>query len=435
MKANDFTIEPWERETMPSANESAQKDEPDHFRSELDASNSFAPIDAGEPKGPPLILKPTRFTPLTPAMVPPRGWLYGDHYLRKFCTGTIAPGGSAKSTNALNEALSMATGVPFLGPKPIHPLKVWYYNAEDPQEETQRRIMAAAMHHGLDMNVIAQNLFYDSGRDVPLKVATNNAKDGFTSVVPVVDALIKAILENKIDCLILDPFVSFHSVSENDNSQIDAVVKEFARIADITNCSIEHVHHTRKIGAQQVTGDDGRGGSSIQGAWRSQRVINKMTPEIAGMANIEESKRRSFFCIDDGKLNFREFANSQWRRIVGVDIGNGNELYPRGDNVATVEPFELPDLFDGVSLNDLRKAQSIVSAGDYGCANTAKDWAGHAIGVEIGIETSSKGGKKRMTLIIKKWVENGMFEEERVIDKNGRQRPMLRVAKLADSTS
>ena len=58
--------------------------------------------------------------------------------------------------------------------------------------------------------------------------------------------------------LVIDPFVSSHQASENDNGAIDLVAKEWARLADRCNCAIELVHHTRKTNGEDATTESGR---------------------------------------------------------------------------------------------------------------------------------------------------------------------------------
>ena len=54
------------------------------------------------------------------ANIPPRDWVYGGHYLRKYVSGTVSPGGVGKSALALAEAVAMATGSDlFDGNRPI----------------------------------------------------------------------------------------------------------------------------------------------------------------------------------------------------------------------------------------------------------------------------------------------------------------------------
>ncbi|HXN88903.1 MAG TPA: AAA family ATPase [Methylocella sp.] len=97
-------------------------------------------------------------------------------------------------------------------------------------------------------------------------------------------ALSKALIENRIDVLILDPFVKTHGVSENDNAAIDGVARKFNDIAEIADCSIELAHHVRKasnFGRAEVTADDGRGAGSLKDAARCVRVANRMTSDEA----------------------------------------------------------------------------------------------------------------------------------------------------------
>src|SRR5262245_29453231 len=152
-----------------------------------------------------------------PADIPMRDWLYGRLLIRKFVTATIAPGGLGKSSLITAEALAQVSGKALLGIKPSGRLRVWLWSLEDPQEETRRKIQAAAAHHGLTAEDIGNRLFVDSGRDRPLVVATAD-RNGATIVRPVVDRLIAEIIDKQIDVLIIDPFVSCHEVPENDNT-------------------------------------------------------------------------------------------------------------------------------------------------------------------------------------------------------------------------
>jgi hypothetical protein len=61
----------------------------------------------------------------------------------------------------------------------------------------------------------------------------------------------------------VDPFIKSHGVPENDNGAMDAVVTQWAQIADITGCSIELPHHSRKTNGAEVTVEAGRGAVSM----------------------------------------------------------------------------------------------------------------------------------------------------------------------------
>jgi RecA-family ATPase len=84
---------------------------------------------------------------------------------------TVAPGGTGKSSVIAVEALAMATGRTLLQDKPHHRARVWLWNGEDPADELQRRITAAAMHYKIAPEAFADHLFVDSGRQTKMVIA------------------------------------------------------------------------------------------------------------------------------------------------------------------------------------------------------------------------------------------------------------------------
>jgi AAA domain len=94
-------------------------------------------------------------------------------------------------------------------------------------------------------------LFIDSGRVLPIIMA-DQVRFATRIATPLVEQMIVALLTNQIDVLIVDPFVSSHRVSENDNSAIEMVAKTWAEIAARANCSILLVHHTITQGRAMV---------------------------------------------------------------------------------------------------------------------------------------------------------------------------------------
>ena len=135
-------------------------------------SSSGAGTGAGTASPQPSLIPATPYVWIDPANIPQRDWLYGRLLIRKFVTATVAPGGLGKSSLITVEALSQVSGKDLLGVTPKEQLRVWLWNLEDPQEETQRKIQAAAKHYGLKPEDIGNRLFVDSGRDRPLVIAT-----------------------------------------------------------------------------------------------------------------------------------------------------------------------------------------------------------------------------------------------------------------------
>ena len=241
-----------------------------------------------------------------PATLPKRGWLYGKHYIRQHVSGSIGEGGVGKSTQAMTEAVAMVTHRPLLGKTPStdRPLRVWYWNGEDPKSELELRFAAICQRFGIDGHSLAGKLFVD-GRDSPVSIASMNQKGAVTLNAAQIAAIIDRIKQNSIDVWILDPFVACHSVSENDNVAIDAVIKALGRIAEETNCAIDIVHHPRKAapGQDSLTIGDARGASAIIYGTRSGRIFNQMTTTEAEKAGLNPDHRRAYFRVDRTKVN------------------------------------------------------------------------------------------------------------------------------------
>ena len=128
------------------------------------------------------------------------------------------------------------------------------------------------------------------GRDTEIIIATTT-RNGTVIAQPVVDDMKATIRENRIDVVVLDPFVACHGASENDNVAINAIAKTIARMADETNTAWDLVHHSRKTGGAEITVEDGRGASALLAASRSGRVLNPMTKEEATKAGVEKASR------------------------------------------------------------------------------------------------------------------------------------------------
>ena len=251
-----------------------------------------------------VIFSPTPFKHRNLATFPRRQFVYGRHYVRRFLSATLAPGGVGKSSLSIVEAISMGSAENLLGIQPVKPLRVWYWNGEDPREEIERRVEIACLHFNVDPALIEGRLSIDSGRDTEIIIA-EQTKSGTKIAVPVVDALIDALKAGEFDALIIDPFVSAHRVTENDNNAIDVVAKSFGRIAGAANCSVETVHHVRKTGGAEVTAEDGRGASSHVAAARSVRVLNPMNQKEAEQTGVGDRWR--FYPNFDGWLGIEDF--------------------------------------------------------------------------------------------------------------------------------
>ena len=307
--------------------------------------------------------KPIKATPFDPdkwKTIPRRKWLYGGHYIRGYVTGTSAPTTAGKSTVTLAEDVSMMTGLDLLkvGPSRMPPrrLKVWVWNGEDPEEEIVRRLKAICLRHGtpetegdfeetvpgfdFSFEDLRGFLYLDSGRDLKIKVA-KMAAGSIVVDQSVIREMMATIKGEGIDVVSLDPLKSTHRVSENSEA-MDDVIEAFKDIADECDCSIEHVHHTRKgpRAAHEVTSDDSRGSTSIMAAWRDGRVVNVMDAATATACGIDNRFR--FIKLESDRPNMTVRGdNEKWFYLASASLENGDAEGPP-DSVGVVVPWSLP---------------------------------------------------------------------------------------------
>lgn len=351
------------------------------------------------PEVPPL--RATEFQWRDEVEIPPRKWLYGKHLLRKFVSVDVAAGGVGKSSVKIGEALAMASDRPLYN-REIHegPLTVWFYNLEDPAEETERRLHATAKWFKIAPLEVAGRLYVDSGREQPCVVA-RESEHGTTIVAPVVDQIKREIKERGIDVLIIDPFVSSHEVSENDNRAIDAVAKTWGRIADECDCSINLVHHVRKGNGAETNTESARGAKALTDAARSVIVYNRMTEDEAGLAGIPQDQRGFYFRTQNDKANLAPPERAEWFRMNNVDLANG-------DKVGVATPWNWPELFDGISTAKAQAVQRAVADGRYRKDPRSEEWVGHLVAKIVGMDADTD--RQRLNAVLKTWLKEGILK-------------------------
>ena len=372
--------------------------------------------------------KPTTFVWRDPALIPGRPWLYGRHLLRGQVSVTVAPSGIGKSSMSIVEALAMVTGRRLLDDWVAPDLRVWLLNLEDPVDELERRVAAAMQHHRISAEDLGNRLFVDSGRDWPLCAATQQYLGAQVNSAEL-NKMVVEINVRRIDVLILDPFVSSHTVNENDNGAVDLVVKQFwAALAQRCNCTVELVHHTRKLGSEEGTSESGRGASALLGAARSGRVLNRMTREDREKAGIPASDATSYFSVIRDKANLAPPGMREWRRVVPVELANG-------DSVGVVEAWSWPDDFAGIGARDLQAAQQAIGSSlePLRYSEQASPWVGTVVAGVLGIDSSIDHERKRVKRLIDFWLKSGALVKVEIKDESRRPRPCVQVGVLASA--
>jgi hypothetical protein len=392
---------------------------------------AVAAIDA-KSLPPPFNFKPWVFK--RGSEIEPRQFLYGRHITRGFVSMTLATGGIGKSSLETVECLAMVTGRPLLGIQPHDRLTVGMWNGEDPMDELDRRIAAAAEHYGIEEAAIGDRLHVVSGRDNPLVIARQE-KTGPIVYAPVVDAVVAAIQEAKLDVVVIDPFAYSHEVSENDNNAIAQVAKTWAQIADRTGVAIELVHHVRKTQpGTEITAEDGRGAGALLAATRSTRVLNRMSREEATEFGLL-TERELYFKVGIGKLNLAPaIGDPIWFKMHSHPLGNGRPGWA-ADEIGVATRWTPPDPLALVTPTTLDAIKARLQGDARAARDNADDWIGCDVAAIIGLDVGPKtkadrtaaqeGDRSRVKTLIGKWKAAGTLVDVECKGKDRKPRPGL----------
>ena len=375
------------------------------------------------------------------ARTAPRDWLYGDILLRKFISMTVAPGGVGKSSLVAVETLAQVTGKALLGEDPSDELRVWLWNLEDPYEETQKRLLAAAKHHGVMEAEIGDRLFVDSGRDQRLVIA--EMVGGTARVVrPVVGALVSQIRLRRIDIVVIDPFVSCHGVPENDNTAMDMVVKEWGRVAEEGNCAVHLVDHTRKAGADaEVSTESSRGAKAKTDAARVVRVVNRMSAADGKVFGILDTWR--YFNTFNDKANMAPpKARRDWFRMESVWAGNGGGAAqafsvgaaaspPLGDSVGVAVKWAPPSAKAMAGGDSFVKVAAAMKGKQWRADPRSPDWVGNAVATGCGLLRQSTSDLVTIKALIKTWISEGLFKITTLTGADRKAREYIEIVQVS----
>ena len=369
-----------------------------------------------------------------PDYIEPRSWLYANHHIRGFITGTVAPGGFGKTSLSIVEGLAMATGRRLLHHEPDEPVRVLLWNGEDPPDEMNRRVAAARRFHQVTKAELGGRLFVAAGRKYALTLATDS-RDGVVINEVAFKKLRRFIRKHRIDVVILDPLIAAHDLPESDNSKMGRLSRKLARVAEKMNCAIELVHHMRKLGRDQRehTVEDWRGAIAVVAACRSVRLLNGMMGDDEEAKGVSEEQRWRYFRITSGKANMAPSVKDAWHEFASVDLDNGDG-FRASDSVGVVRTWTPPApgtvRLDSDRVSELQRR---VASGSYRDNWQARDWVGHVIGEVWGIGTVDLKDKRKVKKLQERLIDEGMLKVDRGTDEKSNGRPFVRVGMTPDA--
>lgn len=168
-------------------------------------------------------------------------WLVEGFWLNQGIGMLAAQPKTGKSWTAMDLAISVASGKPFLNKFEVHEAqRVLVFFAEDTQAIQRERIDLIKAAKG-----IADDL-PNLGIVVSEQALRLDTAEG-------VSALRAAVESFRPSLLILDPFIRMHQISESDSTAVAGVLSPLRKLKDEFGCGVLMVHHATK-GSKNLRG-------------------------------------------------------------------------------------------------------------------------------------------------------------------------------------
>jgi hypothetical protein len=160
-----------------------------------------------------------------------------------------------KSWAAIDLAICLSMGIPWMGFKVSRPFRVGLISREDTPGLTGWRIKHLLLGKNGDMGDFERNLYINTRQQTPEFRLENDDQLG---------EIIEAMSQRRIEFAIFDVFNVLHSADENDNSEMREVMAKLSGISRKVGCGLGVVHHFNKLDSGSIT-KRLRGSSAIAG--------------------------------------------------------------------------------------------------------------------------------------------------------------------------
>jgi hypothetical protein len=143
----------------------------------------------------------------------------------------------------------------------------------------------------------------------------------------------------------------------------------------------------------------------------------------AKLFGVPPEDRDLYLRLDNAKVNIaRPSREATWFKLVGVRLNNGNEDYPSGDEVQTVEPWTPPKLWESLYFAQLNAALTEIDAGlPKGQRYSSAPNAGARAAWPIVQRHCPDRTEEQCREMIRVWVKNGVLVNKGYHDKVARK--------------
>ena len=352
-----------------------------------------------------------------PGFIPPRQWLLANQFCRRFISSVLAAGGGGKTALRLVQFISLALGRSLCGQHVFTRCRILLISLEDDEQEIQRRIKAVLDYFQIDRCELKGWMFFATP-----KLAKLAKMEKMSRIAGELDHQIRdAIVRCKADIVSLDPFVKTHALEENDSGDMDFVCDLMARLSIDFNIAVDSPHHVHKGLIEPGNADAGRGSSGIRDAARLVFTLCPMSAEEARRFDIPNEKRRQFVRLDSAKLNIAAQSDkAEWFELVGVPIGNGTTLYPKGDTIQVAKPWNPPTPWD-VPVEALNRILNDIDAGMENGQRYSNTPAATGRQVWMVVQQHTQKPEAQCRQIINAWLESGLLVPKDYLDPVNRK--------------
>lgn len=198
--------------------------------------------------------------------VPPRDWLVDGWIPGRNVTLLYGDGGTGKSLAAMQLAIAVAIGAPWLG-LPAASGRALYLTAEDDADELHRRIADIASGHGVSFAELAGNLKAVSLAEDDPALATATDRDRLKKT-PLWRELVRLIGDWRPRLVVLDTLADIFAGNENVRNQARAFIAMLRAVAIERDMAVLVLAHPSRAGLE-AHGHNAAAGSSGSTAWHN----------------------------------------------------------------------------------------------------------------------------------------------------------------------